>query len=112
VNRFGAIEADLVKISVSQRQVLLALLRDASLTLDGLLDSALADSDTAAMDLGEASQALHRALIALAAPGLRRPSDTCRFRLSLRPRTAPMARRPGRSVRVVKQTISLSPLPT
>jgi hypothetical protein len=47
---------------------LLTFLRDASLTLDGLLDPALAESDTAAMDLGEASQAVHRPLIALTVP--------------------------------------------
>jgi hypothetical protein len=52
----------------SPRQVLQASLRDASLTLDGLLDSALADSDAAAIHLSEASQAVHRALIALTVP--------------------------------------------
>ena len=46
---------------------MLALLQEASLTLDGLLESALANSDAAVVDLGEASQAVHRALIALTA---------------------------------------------
>jgi hypothetical protein len=46
-----------------QKAILLALLRDASLTIDGLLHSELSTSDTAAVDLTEASQAIHRELI-------------------------------------------------
>jgi anti-anti-sigma regulatory factor len=46
--------------------ILLRLLRETSLSLDGLLHSALARSDAVAVDLTEASQAVHRALVTLA----------------------------------------------
>ncbi len=47
---------------------LMAMLRQASLTIDNLWRAALSDgTDTSALQLGEASQGVHRALIALAA---------------------------------------------
>ena len=64
MNPFDALEATPPMTNGSERS-LLALLQEASLTLDGLLESALANSDAAVVDLGEASQAVHRALIAL-----------------------------------------------
>ena len=66
MNRFDALDASL-PITDIREDALLGLLREASLTLDGMLESALANSDTTVVDLGEASQAVHRALIALTA---------------------------------------------
>ncbi len=66
MNRFDALDASL-PITDIREDTLVGLLREASLALDGMLESALANSDTTVVDLGEASQAVHRALVALTA---------------------------------------------
>lgn len=60
-------EAVLSEHMIPENVALMAMLREASLTIDGLLHTALASEDAAAVDLSEASQAVHRALIALSA---------------------------------------------
>jgi hypothetical protein len=67
MNRFYAMEAVLSERSDPENAAVLAMLQEASVAIDGLLRSALVTADAAAVDLSEASQAVHRALIALSA---------------------------------------------
>ena len=72
MNTFNVVEAAIEDppacsgIAADRGQGLLSLLREASSTIDGMWRSALQDGPTdAAHRLGEASHAVHRALIAL-----------------------------------------------
>jgi len=49
--------------SISPQQAVWLLLKEASLTIDGLLQTALCNSEATAVDLTDASQAVHRAMI-------------------------------------------------
>jgi hypothetical protein len=80
--RFDAPELDGVDAGIPSHHAVLLLLKEASLTIDALLQTALYNSESTAVDLTDASQAVHRAMIVASSSRDRRGREPSVFSMA------------------------------